>query len=68
MPTFIRNLRVNLLKKYTKHLETSYNFSLGFALSKRPHFNGANLLRVPFSSGIAVSTMFSLSYYEVQSK
>ena len=45
---------LNLLKKYTKYQETSYNFSLGFALSNRPHFNSVYLVRVPFLTGIAV--------------
>ena len=44
----------NLLKKYTKNQEGSYNFRLGFALSNRPYFNSFSLLRVPFSSDIAV--------------
>ena len=39
---------------YIKYQETSCNFRLGFALSNRPHFNSTYLLRVPFSSGIAV--------------
>ena len=45
---------LNLLKRYVEYQETSYNFRLGFALSNRPHFNSTYLLRVPFSSGIAV--------------
>ena len=45
---------LKLLKRYIKYQETSYNFRLGFALSNRPHFNSTYLLRVPFSSGIAV--------------
>ena len=39
---------------YTKNQEASYNFKLGFALSKRPHFNSVYLARVPFLTGIAV--------------
>ena len=37
--------------------KTIYNFKLGIALSKRPHFNSAYLLRVPFSSGIAAAVI-----------
>ena len=29
---------LNLLQKYNKNQEASYNFWLGFALSNRPHF------------------------------
>ena len=32
---------LNLLKKYLKSQEVSYNFMLGFALSKRPHLHRA---------------------------
>ena len=32
---------LNLLKKYTKNQEASYNFRLGFTLSNRPHFQSA---------------------------
>ena len=42
---FFRNSRVlailkdlNLLQKYTKNQKASYNFRLGFALSKSPYF------------------------------
>ena len=45
---------LNLLKKYIKNQEASYNFKLGFALSNRPHFNSVYLVRVPFLNGIAV--------------
>ena len=45
---------LNLLKKYIKNQEAHYNFRLGFALSNRPYFNSAYLLRVPFSSSIAL--------------
>ena len=45
---------LNLLKKYIKNEEASYNFKLVFALSKRPHFNSVYLVRVPFLTGIAV--------------
>ena len=47
-----------------------HNFRLGFALSNRPHFNSTYLLRVPFSSSIAVSAsnsaesgQISLNFY-----
>ena len=53
-PIFTALKVLNLFKKYTKYQETSYNFSLGFVLSNRPHFNSAYLLWVPFLSGIAV--------------
>ena len=43
-----------LSKKKSKNQEASYNFRLGFALSKRPHFNSVYLVRVPFLTGIAV--------------
>ena len=45
---------INLLKKFIKNQKASYNFKLGFALSKRPHFNSIYLVRVPFLTGIAV--------------
>ena len=32
---------LNLLKKYTKNQEASYNLRLGFALSNRPHLHRA---------------------------
>ena len=53
-PKFLALKDLKLLKRYIKYQETSYNFRLGFALSNRPHFNSTYLLRVPFSSGIAV--------------
>ena len=37
-----------------KYQEISNNFRLGFAQSKRPHFNSVYLVRVPFLTGIAV--------------
>ena len=53
-PKFSALKDLNLLKRYVKYQETSYNFRLGFSLSNRPHFNSTYLLRVPFSSAIAV--------------
>ena len=47
---------LNPFEKYTKNQKASYNFKLGFALSKRPHFNRVYLVRVPFLTGIAVHT------------
>ena len=37
-PIFTVLKELDLLKKYIKNKEASYNFRLGFALSKRPHF------------------------------
>ena len=54
MEKFFALKDLNLLKRYIQYQETSYNFRLGFALSNRPHFNSTHLLRVPFSSSIAV--------------
>ena len=56
-PKFLALKDLNLLKKDTRYQKTSDNFRLGFAMSKRTHFNSAYLLRVPFSSGIAVHMM-----------
>ena len=38
---------------------------LGFALSKRPHFNSVYLVRVPFLTGIAVSE-FKYGTFKIQ--
>ena len=35
---------LNLLKKYIKNQEASYDFRLGFALSNRPHLHRAYLV------------------------
>ena len=43
---------------YTKFQKTSYNFSLGSALSNRPHINSVYLIRIPSLTGIAVSSNF----------
>ena len=51
---FTASKDLNPLQKYFRYQETSYNFRLGFALSNRLHFNSTHLLRVPFSSSIAV--------------
>ena len=48
---------LNLLRKYIKNEEVSYNFKLVFTLSKRPHFNSVYSVRVPFLTGIAVDTL-----------
>ena len=58
---------LNPLKRYLKNQEASYNFKLGFALSKRPHFNSVYLVRVPFLNGIAVKSHVSkpLTYIAV---
>ena len=53
-PKFLALKDLNLLKECIRYQKTSYNFRLSFALSNRPHFNSTYLLRVPFSSGIAV--------------
>ena len=53
-PIFTVLKDLNLLKKHIKNQEASYNFKLGFAWSKRPHFNSVYLVRVPFLTGIAV--------------
>ena len=56
--TVLKDLK--LFKKCVKNQEATYNFKLSFALSKRPHFNSVYLLRVPFSSGIAVCILNDL--------
>ena len=38
---------LNLLKKYIKNQEGSYDFRLGFALSNRPRLHRAYLVTVP---------------------
>ena len=45
---------LNLFQTVSKVQEASSILRVGFALSKWPHFNSAYLLRVPYSSGIAV--------------
>ena len=45
---------LNLLKKYTKNQEDSYNFRLGFALSNGPHLHRAYLVTVRFDLILAV--------------
>ena len=45
---------LNLSRKYTKNQKASSILRVGFARSKRPHFNSTNVVRVPFLNGIAV--------------
>ena len=45
---------LNLLKRYIKYQETSYNFRLGFALSNRPHLHRAYVVTVYNQNFIAV--------------
>ena len=47
---------LNPFKTVLKVQGASSILRMGFALSKYPHFNSAYLIRVPFSSGIAVSS------------
>ena len=47
-PKFLALKDLYSLKKYDKYQETSYNFRLGFALSKRPHLHRAYLVTVRF--------------------
>ena len=54
IPIFIAFKVLNPLKRYLKNQEASCNFKLGFALSKRLHFNSVYLVRVLFLTGIAV--------------
>ena len=46
--------------------EASSILRVCFALSKWPHFNSADLLRVPFSSGIAVQWFLQADCFEKQ--
>ena len=61
-PIFTGLKDLNPFKRYAKNQEGSYNFKLGFALSKRPHFNSVYLVRVPFLNGIAVHS-FEISIH-----
>ena len=45
---------LNLPRNALPDHHTGSNFRIGFALSNRPHFNSAYLLRVLFSSGFGV--------------
>ena len=54
-PIFTVLKDLNLLKKYTKNEEASYNLRLGFALSKRPQLHRAYLVTVQFHLILAVS-------------
>ena len=64
-PKFLTLKVLNLLK----YQKTSYNIRLGFALSNRPHFNSTYLLRLPFSSGKAVSSkLYNLYHSKTVSK
>ena len=47
-PLFTVTKDLNFLKKYTKNQEASYNFTLGYALSNRPHLHKAYSLTVRF--------------------
>ena len=53
-PKFLALKDLNPFKTVSKVQKTSSILRVGFALSKWPHFNSAYLLRVPYSSGIAV--------------
>ena len=53
-PKFLALKDLNLLKKYVKNQEDSYNFKLGFALSNRPHLHRAYIVTVYDQNFIAV--------------
>ena len=53
-PKFLALKYLNPFKTVSKFQRTSSILRVGFTLSKWPHFNSGCLLRVPYSSGIAV--------------
>ena len=57
-PKFSALKDLNLLKKYTKNQEDSYNFRLGFALSNRPHLHRAYVVTIYNQNFIAVYFKF----------